>query len=372
VTRTGSVVRPATPDDFPAIAELLDRTFGKQPYGDRLKLWKWRFDENPARTDVFPAFLVFEENGRIRGAHGLIPLRLKVENRELNASCSCDLAVDPKARSAGMKLKLAAMAKELSPFHLSTSANEPANRITLALGGREVAAGRLKYIKPLNVSGLMFRGWAKRGTPGKIVAKIGAMILKPVDWAMATARRARNPRPVEGANIRDIEFFDGRFDRFWEELAKDHAIVIVRDSPYLNWRYIRYPFPCVQSFELSRGEELLGFSVIHLSVDEDRLRFAALLELAGRKSEKVLLEQLLREAIRRASVGGAHYVIARAQTSDHGDLFREMGFTIRGKNYSTVSYKNNSDVSDKVFEEGSKWSLSLGDGDGCYFYNVNS
>jgi len=369
VTRTGSIVRPATPDDSPSIAELLDRTLGKRSYGQRLKLWNWRFDRNPARTDAFPSFLVAEEKGRIVGVQGLIPLRVKAGTQQLNASCSCDLAADPAARSAGMKLKLAALARELSPLHLSTSANEPANKITLALGGKEVFSGRRKYIKPLKASGLMRRGLEQRGTAGGIAATASMAIWKPVDWILAVGRAVKSQRKGTGGIIRDVTFFDGRYDAFWEQLAGEHVVLSVRDSSYLNWRYSGYPFPGIQSFELSLGEQLLGFSVIHRSVDEDGLPFAAILELAGRKVENRVLEHLLWEATRRAAIAGAHYLIARASTPEREDLFRGNGFRERDINYSPVTYKNNSDVSHDIFAKDGNWYLSLGDGDGCFYYD---
>ena len=369
MTRTGSIVRPAIPDDSPAIAELLDRTLGKRPYAQRMKLWNWRFDRNPGRTDAFPSFLVAEEKGRIVGVHGLIPLRVKAGTRQLNASCSCDLAADPAARSAGMKLKLAALAKELSPLHISTSANEPANKITLALGGKEVAVGRRKYIKPLKASGLMRRELEKRGMAGSILATSSMALWKPADWGLAIGRAFKPRRKVAGAIVRDLTVFDGRYDVFWEELAGDHMVLFVRDSSYLNWRYSEYPFPGIQSFEISRGEQLLGYSVIHLGVDEDRLRFAAILEIAGRKRESGVLEHLLQEATRRAAIAGAHYVIARAPTPEGEDLFLHDGFRKRDMNYSPVTYKNNSDVSHEIFAKDPNWYLSLGDGDGCYYYD---
>jgi hypothetical protein len=240
VTRAASVVRPAAPEDFPAIAGVLDRTLGRKPYEQRLALWKWRYDANPARTGSFPPFLVVEEKGGIVGAHGLIPLRIKAGNRELCASVSCDLAVDPAARSAGMKLKLAALSKDLSPLHLSTSANEPACRITVALGGREVSCCRRKWIMPLKASGLMNRKWAKKGGATGMIAGAGVAILKPVDWMMAIPRLLKSPKEVAGRDIVDVTAFDARFDRFWEDLSKEHAILAVRDSSYLNWRYSGY------------------------------------------------------------------------------------------------------------------------------------
>ena len=372
MTRTGLIVRPATPDDFPSVAGLLDRTFGKRPYEQRLKLWDWRFHRNPARTDAFPPFLVAEGKGRIVGAHGLIPLRVKAGMRKLNASCSCDLAADPAARSAGMKLKLAALSREISPLHLSTSANEPANKITLALGGKEVISGRRTYIKPLKASGLLRRSLTGKGTPEGIATAASLAVGMPADWALAIDRMARPPGNIPGTLVRNVGAFDGRYDEFWEEMAEDHSILVVRDSSYLNWRYAGYPFPGIQSFELSRGERLLGFSVIHLGIDEDRLRFAALLELAGRKTESGVPGHLLGEAIRRAADAGAHYLITRAATPEIESLLPAHGYLRREMNYSPVTYKNNSDVPDESFSQEGNWYLSLGDGDGCHYYDSPS
>jgi N-acetylglutamate synthase-like GNAT family acetyltransferase len=355
------------PEDFPAIAGVLDRTLGKKPYDQRLVLWKWRYDANPARTGAFPPFLVVEERGGIVGAHGLIPLRIKAGDRELWASCSCDLAVDPAARSAGMKLKLAALSKDLSPLHLSTSANEPACRITVALGGREVSRCRRKWILPLKASGLVSRRWAGKDGAAGVIAAAGVAILKPVDWTMAISRSLKSTLEVAEGNIADVTGFDARFDRFWEDLAKERAIIVSRDSSYLNWRYSAYPFPGIRSFELSRGKQLLGFSVIHIAVDEDRLRFAAILELAGRTGEDGARGRLLGEAIRRASAAGAHYVIARASPSEEG-WFRKMGFLAREMSHSPVTYKNNSDVPEELFADDRNWYVTLGDGDGCHYY----
>jgi len=369
VTRTETIIRPSTPADHPSIAALLDRTMGPRPYAQRLQLWEWRFERNPARTDAFPSFLVLEKDGHIAGVHGLTPLRLKAGEDHLHASCSCDLAVDPTARSAGMKLKLKTLSRELSSFHFSTSANESANRITLALGGKEVPIARRSYIKPFKASGLLRRRWEKGGGGAGMGAFAGTVVGKPIDWGLATSRMVRPRRRMEGSTIRNVTRFDERFDMFWERLAMEQVILIVRDSSYLNWRYASYPFAGVQSFELSGGEELLGYSVIHISVDEDRLRFAALLELAGPDREDLLLEQLLEEAVGRAIRGGAHYMIARATTPRCGELLLRHGFRARDLHFSPVTYRNNSGIPDELFARDWNWYVTLGDGDGCYFFD---
>jgi len=370
VTRPGTSIRAASSDDYPAIAGLLDRVLGKKPYEQRLMLWRWRFDGNPARTDAFGPFLVAEERGRIVGVQGLIPLRLKAGPRELAISCSCDLAVEPAARSAGMKLKLAAMAKELSPLHLSTSANEVANRITLALGGREVTTGRTNFLLPLKASGLMARKLEKRGARRGIVAAAGTAFLKPIDWILAIGRSWKTGgarRDREGV-FGDISRFDDRFDRFWGRLAEEHELIEVRDASYLDWRYTRYPFPGIQSFEMSCGGELRGFLVLHVALDEDGLRFAAVQELAAAKGDEEAIRQLTAEAIRRAANAGAHYLIARAPHQGCEKPLLDLGFSRRHMSYSPVTYKDNSDAIDKVVSPGGNWYLSLGDGDGGHYF----
>lgn len=372
MNKRGGIIRAATPADYPSIAALLDRTFGENPYEQRLKLWKWRYDDNPARTDDIPSFLVLEQGNHILGVQGLFPLRIKVGQEILTASVSCDLAVDPAARSEGGKLKLRAMSKDLSPLHLSTSSNGPANQITLALGGREVPPGRRKYLKPLKVSGRLRRGLPNRDTVFGKIATASLAMAKPIDWFMAVERKFRLRSRGQTIAIRDIACFDERFEKFWGELSKENVILVVRNPSYLNWRYFDYPFAGIQSFELSLGQELFGFSVIHVGVDNEHLCFATILELAGRDCEMNIEEHLLKEGIRRAAIRGAHYVTARASTSRSRELLRRYGFRPRDLQFSPITYRNNSNVPGDVFAEHRNWYLSMGDGDICHYFDMDT
>jgi hypothetical protein len=46
-----------------------------------------------------------------------------------------------------------------------------------------------------------------------------------------------------------------------------------------------------------------------------------------------------------------------------------MGFLAREMPHSPVTYKNNSDVPDELFTDDRNWYVTLGDGDGCYYYD---
>ena len=371
MTKPALIVRAATESDYPAIAALLDRIFTPIPYEQRLKLWRWRYDANPAKTDALPPFLVGEQEGTIVGVHGLVPLRVKVKDRILLASCSCDLAVDPKARSAGMKIKLKAMSAEFSPLHISTSANEPANKITLALGGKEVGLGRRRLIKPLKSGGILRRMLGKSQVAGvRAAAPFASVVVgKPLDWALAVGRAIRSYPAVPGAAIEEIGQFDQRFDRFWETMSREAEIIHVRDAAYLNWRFARYPFAGIESFALVRENDILGLAVIHTSTDSDGLRFVAILELLIPAGENTAFDQLLGEAVNRAVKAGAHTITARASTPLWEERYTRRGFRLRRSPFSGVTYKNNSEFPEDLFAADANWYVSLGDGDGCYYFD---
>jgi len=364
------IVRPATVPDYPAIASILDTINGPKPFEQRKKLWQWRYDANPARTPQIPVFLVGEQDGKIVGVHGFTPIRLKVGEAEFFTACSCDLAVHSAARSAGLKIKLKALSKEISQLPVSMSANELANKITLALGGREVSSGRRKLLKLMKTGGFLRRSVARKlGVAGRTLGgPIGKIVGKPLDSIVAISRRVASFPKIADAKIQNLTQFDRRFDYLWKRASISHPILVVRDSRYLNWRYANYPFSGVESYALVRGEEVLGFGVIHAGVDEDGLHFVALLELFVPKGEKAAFEQLLGETIGRAECLGADYIMTRTLTDEWEEVFRHHGFKVREAHFSSNTYKNNIDIPHDFLAEGRNWYTSLGDGDACYYF----
>ncbi|UCE67747.1 MAG: GNAT family N-acetyltransferase [Candidatus Zixiibacteriota bacterium] len=363
-------IRPAASADYHAIATLLDRVLGKVQFEKRLKLWQWRNDSNPARIPEIPGFLVAERNGQIVGIHGLTPMRVKIGEHQFHAACSCDFAVNPTARSVGMKLKLKTLERDVSPLPISTSANEPANRITLALGGKELLTGRKRFINPLKASGFVRKAILNKiGLSAKFIIGICCVMFgKPLDSVLALIRKLKSYPNVTDSRILDIDRFDQRFDSLYEKISRRHPIMTVRDSSYLNWRYTDYPFKGIQSFALLRIDELLGFAVIHDAVDDFGLRFFAILELLAPVGENAVFENLLGEIIRRAENENADYIIAITSTAEWEKIFKKYGFRIRNSHFSTTTYKNNTDLPDELFSMESNWYVSLGDGDICYYY----
>jgi hypothetical protein len=274
--------------------------------------------------------------------------------------------VDVEARSVGMRLKLQVLSKEFSPLHFSTSANEAANKLTLALGGKEAPVGRRKLLKLLKASGAVRRRFAVKG---RLVSGVAGLFLgKPLDGLLTLLRVTESYGRIDGARLEDLTHFDQRFDGLWAEVGTGSPIAIVRDADYLNWRYSQYPFEGVEAFSLERGSDLLGFAAIHKAWEGEE-RFVAVLELAAVSDPPGAHAQLLGEVVRRAVAAGAATITARTADPHLDALLVRFGFRPRTSSYSPVTYKNNTSLGDDLFEDASSWYLSQGDGDGCYFFD---
>jgi len=258
------------------------------------------------------------------------------------------------------------MKKELTLLPMSTSANEPANSITLSLGGKELVPARQKYIKPLRYGDLLRKKVGDRF--GRVLGRLaGSFIGGPIDMAAKLFRMSS--RIPNGYALEDINTFDERFDRFWAKIASAYPIMLVRNAEYLNWRYTRYPFTGIESFALVRDEEIAGFAAIYTGIGDNGLVFSAILELLAAESQTAVYRYLLGEAIHRADRNRAVTIMGKAITDDLRQTYRAYGFTLRTLPFSPFTYKNNTVFPDDLFDNPNNWFTSLGDGDASYYFD---
>lgn len=349
-------IRGAVPADHPAIAELLDASFGAQPYSRREAQWRWRSEENPARRDATPPFLVAEKDGRLVGVHGLIPVRLLLDGQEGWGACACDFAVSEAGRAMGMKLKLRAMGKDVCDVALSTSASESARKITLALGGRTIPGTGYRYILPLRPAALRSggaAGWGAAVAERTVGGPYRLLLRARARWS--GGRRA--PVPLRRAGP--------AADAFWREIAPSlGSLVIVRDAAYLNWRYFDSPFGEALAFSLDRGDRVEALAIGQLVPDTSGHKACVLGELLFRRGEESGARALIDAVVAAAIERGADYVYAHFSDGPTADLLRRRGFWRRGGSGGDFTVKVNRGAQEEVLESPY---LSAGDGD-CSFY----
>ena len=364
-------VRAAKQDEYRAIAGIIGGALGNRSVDDWLTLWRWRFDKNPARREGMAGYFVGEAGGRIVGAHGLTPSRIKIGDQIVSMMYLSDFAVDPdyRGKGYGKKIRIKVLSRETSPFTVSTSSNKIGNKVTLSLGGKEMAAGRRKFIKPVHSGGFIKNlAERKKGLLGLLLkSPLGNMLSAFLDLFLRIMDRRRLVAPAKGAVFENIDNFDERFDVFWEKTAADYPVLFVRDSAYLNWRYRDYPFPGIKAFCLVKDDEIRGFAVTHSGQGQDNLHFCTLLEMFLPRKDEKTFRLLMSEVITRARKQQADYITALNSVPEWDKLYRTFGFKARFGQHSPYTYNNNAGFPAEIVDNPDNWHISLGDGDMCFY-----
>ncbi|MBV8394960.1 MAG: GNAT family N-acetyltransferase [Actinobacteria bacterium] len=170
------------PARAPAVADLMDRVWGKRP--DEREL-HWLYEDNPVAP---AAVLLAEEDGRVVASAAMTYARMSLGGAEVLAGMPVHLATDPAYRRRGIFAELQA-------------ANEERAR---------QRGARALFVVPTESSASVLRGglgwsdlpalrvWARPGLPGgrrEYVAEPGDRVLRDEAWLDWRFRRA--PRRYE-------------------------------------------------------------------------------------------------------------------------------------------------------------------------------
>ena len=90
----------------------------------------------------------------------------------------------------------------------------------------------------------------------KILKKPPAIIKTNTDVAFSTK--------IHGLHINPIEHFDETLDALWQEHSTMAPVMQVRDSRYLQWRYLSVPEFGYRPFAVRRDDRMLGYLVIRM------------------------------------------------------------------------------------------------------------
>jgi hypothetical protein len=180
----------------------------------------------------------------------------------------------------------------------------------------------------------------------------------------------REPAVLRGRfRLSRIERFDGRFDRFWQEIRDDYPVMLVRNAAHLNWRYVDTPGVvyeklCVESADAGRIE---GYAVLGLRRRNGRLRGCIADLVTARTGDPRIVNLLIRAAVAWLRAQGAE--VAEIWASPHTHVRRALvcrGFIPRGTGagglqVSALASGAEPDVSAAACAR--NWFLSMGDSD---------
>jgi GNAT superfamily N-acetyltransferase len=273
----GYRLRPAGPDDAPAIVGLLNAVYGD--WGD-LEYWRWKYDAPPAPGRI-PSW-VAECDGELVGHHGALPVSGILHGQPVCGAQFVDAAVLPTHRRRGIHSSLARLTIEAAasagisfiyafPGLLSQRVDrdfglEPImfvpemvrvldRRRALLTGLRRLPGGLALLWRWRRGERLSPDDTRRLARLRRAFFVLGSWLSDPV-WARRSPGRLVAVRPAVS--------LDRRYDRLAEHLVTGTQLGLLKDASYLAWRYQQHPRHSYQILEALNGDELAGFAVVRL------------------------------------------------------------------------------------------------------------
>ena len=233
--------------DTDSVLRLLRNGWFKRP------IWNWQFPmPDPPGQSARP--VVAEQEDRIVGFNGLMPVKIKTETGVLDAAWSCDFVVDPDHRRGGVgRLLKSALDKE-SPLIMAKGTSRAASQVLPRCGWIEGAGPQQQVLI------LRARDWRSR-----LLQLIQSIQKGAVDSATGP-----------GAEQYELQWCDrlpaaAELDELWARHQEGYRKTVVRDSAYLEWRYSALPGAGYRYLTARSGGTLSALLVVRQDPDDARI-----------------------------------------------------------------------------------------------------
>ena len=304
---SGLSVRPSTLGDYDGISAVMERN--GLASGDAQE-WRRRWAENPFRltdADLCTGWVLEAPGGRIVGSFGSIPLEYTWNQRRIVARAASALAVDLEFRQDSVALFAKFFRQKGVVLLLNTSANYAAGRVFEGFKARRVPHPAFDEVlfwitEPLGFSESVLR---KKRIPMAQALKYPASLAARVMGASARLTRGMPAR----ACVRRQDWFDPRFDVFWEDLRqRPDLLLAVRSRAALEWHFgVDRIRKRPEVFVLEEGERLLGYCVLVYGESKDTgLRRYTVADLQVLRDDPQHVRALVSSAVAFARERGVH------------------------------------------------------------------
>lgn len=219
-------VRPYRDGDENAVLDLFNAVFAEDDpnYHARSRdHWEWEFVKNPAGNQVI---LGIEPGGRVIGQYACLPAVVNLRGQRVMCGQGIDSLVHPDYRR-GLKREGAFL--KIAKY----------------------------YFDHLGIPSVNAYGY---GLPNSKAFRIGVRMLKyiPISAPLPTLGRNLFDKPSDpevgrdaaSGEISEVERFGPEHDALWTRIEPGYPMAVVRDSTYLNWRFVDCPSVDYRCFQL--------------------------------------------------------------------------------------------------------------------------
>jgi len=310
-------IRPYRDGDEKQILNLRQVVFGDlDPVRLKESTWRWQFQNNPSGKAIC---FVAKSNGKIVGQYVTIPTRFSIQGKETLLAFSCDTMIHPGYRRQGM---FSALAREL---YDSLETHPAINLVwgfpndqslpgfTGKLGWR-MLPGIPLMVMPIRPFSMMINALPRFK---RLIKSPPALTEKDAVFSFSTK--------MQGLHMDPVNYFDKTFDALWQRHSTTAPMIQVRDSRYLQWRYLSIPEFDYRPFAVRRDGYLLGYGVIRI-ISLKGQTFGVLMDLFPIPMESFsVLREIFSFAKQYVKVHGGDFLTCLLPSKQTG-ILKKMGF----------------------------------------------
>lgn len=337
------LVRRYEAGDEYALVRLLGGAFA---HGAGLEHWRWKL-----RHWTFDAANVWLATSGDEAVfhYGGIPLRYWLSGSPATAMISVDAMTAPAFRRRGLLTRGVACAfADWKRSGVAFTLGLPNER----WGSRTSAAGWQRLfplqwlVRPLRPEVFAARRlglpWLRRAT---VVSRL---------WHRWMQGRLRHDPRIE---FRQASRADERFDELWERCRSNAVFSAVRDSAWVQWRFLSSPLRKYKVVVASRNGAAVGYRATHVAKTETKTS-AFLAEIVAPAGDDAARDSLIADATADAYACGADILAALAVPgTDSFASLRRAGF-MRGPAFGVHIVPFASDLSMERLRRPESWLLS--------------
>jgi GNAT superfamily N-acetyltransferase len=332
-------------EDRVEIDALFRRVFGAELADASAARWDWQYRQNPNAGE--PQIWIARDDGKVVGQYATMPVRLRVNGQEIDASWGMDVMVAPERQRQGLGEVLFRTWDRNTGASLGMGLSAGSHQCSANLQWPDVGPVPC-LVKPISPRAFTRSGWPS------LANAVVSLAARPL-VALLRSRRAFS-------DVRPVREFDARFTDLWNRVAPGFGLAVRRDAAYLQWKYIALPHIRYHVVTLDRGSTIDGYAVFRHQ-DDSRGRVTALVDFLADPDDRQALAALLGAVERDARAAGSDRIRAFVMNEAFRRGMRADGYFRVRSTIELVAKVNAIPVAPDFYTSTGTWHVTFGDSD---------
>lgn len=345
-------IRRATAADRAAVIALVSEMWGE----DISARYEWLYLANPHGRAL--TWVVIERtSAQAVACTSIFPRKVIVGGKPRCGSIGGDCYVLPRARRRGIATALHQVSlREMraSGVEFMYGPPNPNNLHALLKAGSHLVTTFKRFVRPLSGSVIYRAAFDKE--PSRLQARLAALPIALLDRFTKI--------DIGGLTLEAVARFDAAYDALFERARVGRAVLCVRDSDYLNWRYFGLSSSSQRPLAIKRDGELVGFAAL-----EQRGNAAAIIDLLT-PADDHLTEAALQLLVNEIAEGGCSSLeMSCTPTPPFTAKLQRLGFVGRSERGFQVAVADD-DPQREMLLDAAAWNFTAADQDMDSFFTA--